>query len=87
MIIELKPEQQKILEEAVATGLTQDEVVERAFAVIEEQNQSPDWLLEDRTAVAARIAEGVAAAGRGELFDEEEAIGILRERRAGRQVA
>jgi predicted transcriptional regulator len=44
-------------------------------------------LLEDRTAVAARIAEGVAAAGRGELFDEEEAIGILRERRAGRQVA
>jgi predicted transcriptional regulator len=87
MLIELKPEQQRILERAVASGMTRDEVIEHAFALIDEQHQSLDWLLEDREAIAAHIAQGVAQAERGELVDEEEAVRILRQRRAGRQVA
>ncbi len=87
MMIELKPEQQRILEKAIASGMTQDEVIEQAFAHIEEQHSNLDWLLEDREAIAAHIAEGVAQAERGELFDEEEAVRILQQRRAGRQVA
>jgi predicted transcriptional regulator len=87
MIIDLKPEQQRILEKVIASGMTKDEVVEQAFALIEEQHRNMDWLLEDREAIAAHIAEGVAQAERGELFDEEKAVQILRQRRAGRQVA
>ena len=87
MMIELKPEQQKILESAVASGLTEDEVVARAFALLEEHDQHLDWMLEDREAVAAQIEEGFQQAERGELIDPEEAIRVLRARRADRHVA
>jgi predicted transcriptional regulator len=87
MMIELKPEQQKILEKAMSSGMTQEEVVEQAFALVEEQDQSLNWMLEDREAIAAQIEEGFQQAERGELIDPEEAIRTLRARRANRQVA
>jgi predicted transcriptional regulator len=87
MIIELKPDQQKILENAMASGMTRDEVVARAFALLEEQDQNLDWMLEDRDAIAAQIEEGFQQAERGELIDPEEAIRTLRARRANRHVA
>ena len=87
MIIELKPEQQRILEEAIASGMTQDEVVEQAFALVEAHIEGTDWVLEDREAIAAQIEEGFQQAERGELIDPEEAVRILRARRANRQVA
>jgi predicted transcriptional regulator len=87
MMIDLNSKQQKILEKAIASGLTRDEAVEQAFARLEEQQQSLDWMLEDREAIAAHIEEGIAQAERGELIDGDEAIRILRQHRASRQVA
>ncbi len=87
MIVELKPEQAAILERATKVGMSADEVIEQAFAVIQEQLESQDWMMANREAIAAHIAEGCAQAERGELIDPEDAVRILRERRAKRQVA
>ncbi|HUH64426.1 MAG TPA: hypothetical protein VLZ50_15575 [Terracidiphilus sp.] len=87
MMIEIKPDEQKILENAMASGLTQDEVVARAFALLEEHDENLDWMQEDREAIAAQIEEGFEQAERGQLIDPEDAIRILRARRADRHVA
>jgi predicted transcriptional regulator len=85
MILELKPAQQKVLDQATRSGMSPDEVIDQAFAVIQEQYQ--DWMLADRVAIAAQIAEGFAQAERGELVDAEQAIQILQDRRAKRRIA
>ncbi len=87
VILELKPEQQKILDRAVQSGMSPEEVLDQAFAVIHEQYRNEDWMLADRELIAAQIALGFAQAERGELLDEEEAIRILRDRRAKRLIA
>jgi predicted transcriptional regulator len=87
MIIELKPEQQQILERAVKAGMSPDVALDQAFAVIEEQLDHEDWMLENREAISAQIEEGLSQAERGEVFGPDEAMRILRERRANRQVA
>jgi predicted transcriptional regulator len=81
MILELKPEQQKVLERAARSGMSQEEVLDQAFAVIREQYQNEDWMLADREAIAAQIDEGFAQAERGELVDAEQAIAILQDRK------
>jgi predicted transcriptional regulator len=60
-------------------------VLDQAFAVIHEQYRNEDWMLADKEAIAAQIAEGFAQAERGELVDAEQAIRILQDRRAKRQ--
>jgi len=87
MILELKPEQQKVLDRAVQSGMSPDEVLDQAFAVIHEQFRNENWMLADKEAIAAQIDEGFAQAERGELLDADEAIAILRDRRAKRQIA
>jgi predicted transcriptional regulator len=87
MIVELKPEQQKVLDRAARSGMSPDEVLDQAFAVIHEQFRNGDWMLADKDTVAAHIEEGYAEAERGELVDAEEAIPILQARRAKRQIA
>jgi predicted transcriptional regulator len=87
MILELKPEQQKVLDRAVRSGMTQEEVLDQAFAVLQEQYRNQDWMLADKEAIAAQIDEGFAQAERGELVDAEQAIRILQDRRAKRQIA
>jgi predicted transcriptional regulator len=87
MMIELKPEQQKVLDRAARSGMSPDELLDQAFAVIDEQHSNGDWMLAEREAVAAHVAEGFAQAERGELVDTEEAARILRERRAKRLIA
>ncbi len=86
MQIELNAEQQRILERAVKDGTSVEEVLNQAFAALEEEMDSLDLLLEDE-AVLAHIEEGCAQAKRGELYTPEEAKRILAERRAKRQVA
>jgi len=73
MILELKPAQQKVLDQAAA--------------VLQEQYRTEDWMLADREAIAAQIEEGFAQAERGELMDADDAIQILQERRAKRRIA
>ena len=87
MIFELKPEQQRILDRAAKSGMSPDEVLDQAFAVIHDQFLNQEWMLADRAALADQIEEGFMQAERGELLDSEEAKRVLRDRRASRQVA
>jgi predicted transcriptional regulator len=87
MIVELKPAHQRVLDRAARSGMSPDEVLDQAFAVIQEQYRNEDWLLADKEAITAQIAEGFAQAERGDLVDAEQAAAILQERRAKRRIA
>ena len=87
VILELKPEQQKILDRAARSGMSPEEVLDQAFAVIRQQYGNEDWMLADKGAIAAQIETGFAQAERSELIDAEKAIQILRERRGKRRTA
>jgi predicted transcriptional regulator len=67
--------------------MSPEEVLDQAFAVIEEQFLDQGWLRAERDVIHAQIERGFAQAQRGELIDGDEAIRILRERRAKRNVA
>ncbi len=86
MAIELKPEQQRVIDLVVGSGAYQspDEVIDQALEIIREQLGLGDWMLEQREAISAHIAEGVAQAERGELIDGDDVIAMLRQRRAER---
>jgi predicted transcriptional regulator len=86
MTIDLKPEQQRVLDLAVRSGAYENpgQVLDQAFAIIREQLDLEDWMLEKREAVAAHIESGFAQAERGELIDGDEAVERLRQRRAER---
>ena len=85
-MIDLKPEQQRVIDLAIGSGAYQNpgEVLDQAFEIIREQLQLEDWMLEQREAVAAHIEAGFAQAERGELIDEDATIEMLRQRRADR---
>lgn len=87
MIVELKPEQQELLDRAARSGMRAEEVLDQAFAVIREQYRNNDWMIEEREAINDQIEEGFAQSERGELTDPEAAIRILQERRAKRHTA
>ena len=57
MVIDLKPEQQRLIDLAVQSGAYQDpaEVVDQAFEIIREQLSHGDWMLEERVMVASHI--------------------------------
>jgi predicted transcriptional regulator len=87
MILELKPAQQKVIDRAARSGMSPEEVLDQAFAVIQEQYRNDDWIQAGKEAIAAQIAEGFAQAERGELVDAEQAIQLLEDRRAKRRFA
>ena len=84
--IELKPEQQRVIDLAVGSGAYRNpgEVLDQAFAIIREQLELDDWMVEQRDRVAAQIATGFAQAERGELTDGDAARAALHNRRAER---
>jgi len=84
--IDLKPEQQRVIDLAVGSGAYQNagEVLDQAFEIIREQLDLEDWMVEQREAVAAHIETGFAQAERGQLIDGDAAIIVLRQRRAER---
>lgn len=86
MTINLKPEQQRVIDLAVRSGAYQNpgEVLDQALEIIREQLDLEDWMLEQRDAVAAHIEAGFAQAERGELIDGDVAVEMLRQRRAER---
>jgi predicted transcriptional regulator len=86
MVINLKPEQQRVIDLAVGSGAYNDpgEVLDQAFEIIREQLALQDWMLDQREDVAARIEKGFAQAERGELIDGDAAVAMLRQRRAER---
>jgi predicted transcriptional regulator len=86
VVIDLKPEQQRVIDLAVGSGAYQNpgEVLDQAFEIIREQLSLEDWMVEQREAVAAQIEKGFAQAERGELVDGDTALEMLRQRRAER---
>ena len=84
--IDLKPEQQRVIDLAVRCGAYQNpgEVLDQAFEIIREQLDLEDWMLEERESVAAHIKTGFTQAERGELIDGDAAVEMLRQRRAER---
>jgi predicted transcriptional regulator len=87
MLIELKPAQQKLLDRAARSGMSQEEVLDQAFAVLQQQYGNEDWMLADRDGLAVQIEEGFAQAERGELVDAGQAVQILDARRTKRRIA
>ena len=83
MIIELKPEHQRMIEVAVGSGVYRDsgEVLDQALEMVIEQLESEDWLAIQRETIAAHIEKSFGQALRGELVDGDEAIATLRNRR------
>ena len=86
MAIDLKPEQQRVIDLAVGSGAYQNpgEVLDQALEIIREQLELEDWMFEQRVSVNAHIEQGFAEADRGELIDGDAAIAMLRQRRADR---
>jgi len=71
MEIRLRPELEALIRQDVQRGpyQTVDEFVEHAVAMLHEQEA---WLAEHRTEIEKQIAEGYAAARRGELLEADE---------------
>ncbi|MGA2576938.1 MAG: hypothetical protein ABSH24_13030 [Bryobacteraceae bacterium] len=86
MTVDLKPEQQRVIDLAVRSGAYRNsaEVLDQAFAIIREQLDLDDWMLTEREAAASHIARGFGQAERGELTDGDAAVEMLRQRRARR---
>ena len=75
MSIDLKPEQQRVIDLAVRSGAYRNpsEVLDQAFEIIREQLDLEDWIFDQRAAIAAHIETGLAQAERGELIDGAQA--------------
>ena len=86
MTIDLKPEQQRVIDLAVQSGAYRNpgEVLDQALEIIREQLDLEDWMVEGREEIAAHVATGFAQAERGELIDGAAAVEMLRERRTER---
>jgi Arc/MetJ-type ribon-helix-helix transcriptional regulator len=86
LVIDLKPEQQRVIDLAVGSGAYRNpgEVLDQAFEIIREQLDLEDWMFEQREVIAAHIEKGFAQSERGELLDGDAAIEMLRMRRAER---
>lgn len=86
MTIDLKPEQQRVIDLAVGSGAYRDpgEVLDQAFEIIREQLDLEDWMSRQRESIAAHIEIGFAQAERGELIDGDAVIEMIRRRRSGR---
>jgi predicted transcriptional regulator len=87
MILELKPEQEEILEMATRFGRSREEVLDEVFAHIRALHSMDDWMMENREAIQAKIQRGYDQAMRGELMTPEEVKRMLGQRREARKTA
>ena len=71
MIIELKPEQEHRIEEALRSGAYQskEDVIDRALEVLRERDE---WLVANRQALDAKIRKGIEELERGDGIPEGE---------------
>jgi antitoxin ParD1/3/4 len=86
MTVELKPEQQRVIDLAIQSGGFRDpeEVIDQALEIIREQLESQEWMSAQRDDVERKIAAGFAQSERGELTDGEAALARLRKLRTER---
>jgi putative addiction module CopG family antidote len=80
MQIRLRPELEAVIKQDVQRGpyQTVDEYIEHAVSMLHEQES---WLAAHRAEIESKIAEGYAAAQRGELLQPEEVRARLSERK------
>lgn len=71
MTIELKPEQEHRIAEALRSGAYQspDAVIDRALEILHEQDE---WLTANRQAIDAKIRTGIEELERGEGIPEDD---------------
>ncbi|HEX4749325.1 MAG TPA: hypothetical protein VH302_07260 [Bryobacteraceae bacterium] len=71
MTIQLKPEQEHRIAEALRSGAysSTDDVIDRALEVLHERDE---WLTANRQAIDAKIHNGIAELERGEGIPEDE---------------
>ena len=71
MTIQLKPEHEHRIEEALRSGAysSTDEVIDRALEMLHEQDE---WLVANRQAIDVQIQKGIDELERGEGISEHE---------------
>ena len=76
MSITLRPEEERLIAEALRSGAYQspEEVIRRALELLHERDA---WLAENR----AKIEAGYAAAERGELMDAQQARAQMKQKK------
>jgi antitoxin ParD1/3/4 len=86
MTVELKPEQQRVIDLAIQSGGFRDpeEVIDQALEIIREQLESQEWMSAQRDDVERKIAAGFAQSERGELTDGQIVLARLQRLRAER---
>jgi hypothetical protein len=60
------------------------ELLTHALDLVEAENPTGDWLLQNRDDIRRRLAESIAARERGDSYSSEEAKAILADRKAAR---
>lgn len=80
MTIQLKPEQENRIAEALRSGAysSPDEVIDQALEMLQDRDE---WLTEHRVEIAEKIEAGYAAAKRGELIDEDQVRANMEKRK------
>ncbi|MEP6961150.1 MAG: type II toxin-antitoxin system ParD family antitoxin [Acidobacteriota bacterium] len=70
MAIQLKPEQEKRITNALRSGAYSNphEVIDQALEMLQDRDE---WLTEQRTEIANKIEAGYASAQKGDLIDED----------------
>jgi antitoxin ParD1/3/4 len=81
MTITLRPENEKLIVEAMQTGAYQnaDEVIERALRMLHSEQQ---WLLDHKAEITAKIERAFGQFDRGEFFSAEESQADMEKRKA-----
>ena len=71
MTIELKPEQEQLIAEAMRSGAYRnpDDVIDRALELLQERDA---WLTANREAIDAKIHKGIDELNRGQGIPEDE---------------
>jgi len=80
MEIRLRPDLEELIKQDVQRGPyhSVDEYVEHAVALLHQQET---WLAENRSEINSKIAQGLAAAQRGELHDPEQVQSLLEQKK------
>ncbi|HXM44588.1 MAG TPA: hypothetical protein VN924_25350 [Bryobacteraceae bacterium] len=81
MTITLRPEQQKLIAQAMQTGAYQnpDEVIERALRTL---HSDEEWLLDHKAEITEKIERAFGQFDRGEFFSAEESRADMEKRKA-----
>jgi putative addiction module CopG family antidote len=81
MTITLRPENEKLIAQAMQTGAYQspDEVIERALRMLHSEEE---WLLDHKAEITEKIERAFGQFDRGEFFSAKESQADMEERKA-----